>query len=594
MWNLFKAQLIAEYTPTTFNFADLNKVGKHGKYTESLYRRHFDITSGGLIIPRPDVPLTFEAVSIIYSNQNRFNLNANSKVLSSQLRFDHTYYWTARIIDSPTAVIITLFPGIWTDMFFSPNFGVGSRVWVNALSMSMYLQKNTVIGIRISKLPPYLVTAWSGTMFKTFDSGISAASAINSIMSVVRAEINLASAILFNGNPNALDFLISAYESIYSSIITPELITVANQIPAIYGDDFRGIDLKNNSGAVEAKVLSNITELCNSFLAKVVSSSQLSNVSGTIESKPSLTILTGVIGLDILKKNWIDKNRTKNTVVIDYNNIRFQVAKEYYETFEFYGNRIVRGNIPYENEFAENEFFQSEYSNYEYRYLLPRESRSRYRLFGGIISKCVDLIFDNLMAGNSVIFNARNIEKQDRTNILTQVKYKIQARIQTEFLEEFNLYADENRNSLNPSRWSNEQVEEYNKRLKDLKGVTFRNKVFFGEDLLTETEKLDLEFLDEQFIEKRIISDTDEFERFNVRSRYGEIIRERLLRDLLIYYEPKFLKEDETYYYSNRFLRNLINVQIQRFGTLFRKDATYTYAETEVGGIFMNEEYLLI
>jgi hypothetical protein len=587
MWNLFKAQLIAEYTPTTFNFADLNKVGKHGRYTESLYRRHIDITSGGLIVPRPDVPLVFEAVSLIYSNQNRFNVNTNSKLLSSQLRFDHTYYWTARIIDSPTAIIITLFPGIWTDMFFSPNFGAGSRVWVNALAMSMYLQKNTVIGIRISKIPPYFVTPWSGALFKTFDSGFSASALVGSIMSIVRAEINLLSAIVFDGNPNALDSIISSYESLYSSVITQNLINSANQIPAIYGDDFRGIDLKNNSGDVEKKVLGNISDLCSQFLAQVISASQAKKLASG-ETIKGLTILTGVLGLDILKKEWIEKNKNKNTIVIDYNEVRFRVAKEYYETVEYYSNRLVRGGTPYENEFAEREFLQSEYSNYEYRYLLPREYRTRYRLFDKTISECVNLIVRYLWDGYSVIFNARNIEKQDRISIYQRVKGSLQARIETEFLEEFNLYADETRSSLNRGSWTNEQREEYNRRIQELKGVIFRNKVFYPDDLLTKEEKDELKAaVDLSRTENQLTNEYD-IALYRVRDRLIKSIKERLKRDIISHYNIKYLSENETFYYSDRFLGSIIDAQLQRFGIILRRDYN------EFNNIFINEDFILI
>lgn len=587
MWNLFKAQLIAEYTPTTFNFADLNKVGKHGRYTESLYRRHIDITSGGLIVPRPDVPLVFEAVSLIYSNQNRFNVNTNSKLLSSQLRFDHTYYWTARIIDSPTAIIITLFPGIWTDMFFSPNFGVGSRVWVNALAMSMYLQKNTVIGIRISKIPPYFVTPWSGALFKTFDSGFSASALVGSIMSIVRAEMNLLSAIIFDGNPNGLDSIISSYESLYSSVITQNLIDAANQIPAIYGDDFRGIDLRNNSGDVEKKVLGNISDLCSQFLAQVISASQAKKLASG-ETIKGLTILTGVLGLDILKKEWIDKNKNSNTIVVDYNEIRFNLAKRYYETVEFYSNRLVRGDIPYENEFAEREFLQSEYSNYEYRYLLPREIRSRYRLFNQVINECIDLIVRYLWDGYSVIFNARNIEKQDRVNIYERVKRELEGRIRSEFLEEFNAYYDENRNSYDFSRWTNEQREEYNRRIKELKGVVFRNKVFYPDDLLTKEEKDELQAaVDLSRTENQLTNEYD-IALYRVRDELIKSIKERLKRDLITYYDIKYLSENELFYFSDRFLEQIINTQLQRFGVVLRNNYY------EFNNIFINEDFILI
>jgi hypothetical protein len=268
MWNLFKAQLIAEYTPTTYNFADLVKVGRHGRYAENLYKLHFDISSGGRLIGRPDIPKIFEAVSVVFSSQNRFNFNAESNLLSSQLAIDHTLFWTGRVIDSPLATIVTVFPGIWTNIFFFPNFGYGARVWVDAVSLSMYLQKTTVIGIRISKTPPYLVTPWSGFLFKSLDSGINAASFMNSLNSVIKSQISLMSAIVYQGDSSMLNFMIDAYSDTYSSILTPDLFDMANSIPNIYGVDFRNIDLRNPSSDADQKVLGAVNNLSNEFLGK--------------------------------------------------------------------------------------------------------------------------------------------------------------------------------------------------------------------------------------------------------------------------------------------------------------------------------------
>jgi hypothetical protein len=268
MWNLFKAQLIAEYTSTTYNFADLVKVGRHGRYTENLYKLHFDISSGGRMVARPDIPKFFEAASMIYCSQNRFNFNATSNLLSSQLAIDHTYYWVARIIDSPLATIITIFPGIWTNAFFSPNFGYGARVWVDALSLSMYLQKTTVIGIRISKTPPFLVTPWSGFMFKSLDGGVTAASFMQSLSSVIQSQISLMSSIVYQGDSSKLNFMIDAYTDAYSSILTPELFDIANSIPNMYGVDFRNIDLTNPSSEADNIVLDKINNFSNDFISK--------------------------------------------------------------------------------------------------------------------------------------------------------------------------------------------------------------------------------------------------------------------------------------------------------------------------------------
>lgn len=238
MWNLFKAQLIAEYTPTTYNFADLNKVGKHGRYTEQLYRRHFDITSGGRILPRPDVPIFFESMSVLYCGQNRFNLNTTNKLLSSQLGIDHTYYWTGRIIDSPIATIFTVFPGVWLDIGFSANFFASSRKWINDVALNMYLQKMMVLGVRISKAPPYLITPWSGYLYQTLDGAPSLGAILDPIKNNFNLTLDALGVIVYQGNLSLMDPIKQAYNSVLDSIFTPELFDVCQSIPSAYGFDF--------------------------------------------------------------------------------------------------------------------------------------------------------------------------------------------------------------------------------------------------------------------------------------------------------------------------------------------------------------------
>lgn len=547
MWNLFKAQLIAEYSPTTYNFADLNKVGKHGRYAEQLYRTHFDITSGGRLLPRPDVPVVFEAVSLVYSSQNRFNINANSPLLSSQLRFDHTFYWTARIIDSPTAIIITLFPGIWTDIFFSPNFGFGARNWVDAVSMSMYLQKTTVIGIRISKLPPYLVTAWSGFCFKTFDSGLSAASILSSITSVVNAEISLMSAIVYQGNTSALDMFKDAYSQIFSSIITPNLINAANEIPSIFGSDFRGIDLTNQSSEATQKVLGIITGLCNQFISNYQNASQGGQfVPGEGRIIPNLTILVGVLGLEEEKKQWIESFR-KGVAVVSYNDLRYPLAKEYYEKVRPGYRGPYQKRFPYDDEYAEYDFFTGEDLTYSYTSRrggigISFSDFIRYRdpLFQITIQKAEDIIYEYLISGTPVVFDARNLEKEDRDQLQANLQRRIETKIQSDFLDEFNLLIDGK--YYNQSQWTEEQREEYRNRIQALLGVTFSMKIFDYKDLIPEDLEFDTELLELEYV-KDIL--------------YNNIINN---------YDTEFLGgDDSTSIYKPSLIDSIINTQIRRF-----------------------------
>jgi hypothetical protein len=569
MWNLFKAQLVAEYTPRTYLLKDLNKLGKHGKYVERLYQGHIDITSGGKLIPRKIIPKAFETYFKAVAIANRLNLYDAGNQLSNQLKVQHLAYWTGRVIDSPTAIIITLYPGIWTDIFFSQNFQFGARKWIDAVSMSMYLQKCSVLGVRISKLPPYIVTPWSGYCFKSLDGGLSLGAIAGSIINQFNLTLDLMSSVVYQGDRSFLNPLKSSYANAINSVLTPEIFQLANSIPNIYGTDFNGIDFSvgANNQYIDDFILKSFESICNSFNAQfnITESSQLGD-SKEIKPRPTLTILTGVIGLDELKKKWIDDNKKGNATVIDYNEIRLQIAREYYETEVFDGVRIIRGIVPFDDRFSEEEFFQSEYSNYAYRYLRPFDSRPRYILFGQVIEECIKRIFNSLISGTSVIFNARNIEVQDRLNIIDSVKRRIETVIQTEFLEEFNLYLNESKNSYDISRWTNDQRIEYSNRLRDLKGVSFRNKIFFPDDLLTDDEK------------KNLTEDQKIF-----------IIKERLFLGLLSFYQPKYFPEDSSLALSLDFLRAIINIQIQRFGFYF-KDSP----QLEINNIFIEEGYSLI
>lgn len=593
MWNLFKAQLIAEYTPTTYNFADLNKVGKHGIYTEQLYRRHFDITSGGRILPRPDIPGVFQAVSIIYSTQNRFNVNTNSTILSSQLRFDHTFYWTARIIDSPTAIIITLFPGIWTDIFFSPNFGRGARVWGDALSMSMYLQKNTVIGIRISKLPPYLVTPWSGFCFKTFDSGLSASSILSSITSVVNAEISLMSALLYRGNTTALDSFKDAYSTIFSATINQNLIDAANQIPVAYGSDFRGIDLTNQSSEATQKVLGAVTGLCNQFISNYQNAFPGGQfVPGENRVVPNLTILVGVIGLEKEKKEWIEQYR-KGVVVIDYNELRYPIAKEYYERVRPGYRGPYQKRFPYDDEYAEYEFFYGEDITYSYtsrRYGIGISFsdyiRKRDDIFPLVMKRAEDLIYDLLIQGVPVVFNARNLEREDRNQLQAALQRRIESKIQSDFLNEYNLLIDGR--YYNQSRWTEEQRQEYRSRIQGLLGVTFSMKIFDYQDILPKEIDFsnDIEVQESLILDQSIINKLVDDDRINFFFRFDSINEEdeklirqdtsnknriEYLKEILYYkiienYDTEYLKEEgKNESYDPRLIRRIVDTQIRRF-----------------------------
>lgn len=594
MWNLFKAQLMAEYSPTTYLIKDLNKLGRHGRYIEPLYQRHIDITSGGRLLPRIGLPQAFEYYFKAVAIANRFGLSDNNPNLSNQLKIQHLAYWTGRIIDSPTAIVITLFPGIWTDIFFKPNFLPSAKKWIDALSLSMYLQKCSVLGIRISKVPPFIVTPWSGFMYKSLDGGLSLGSIVGSILDQFNLTLDVFSAIIYRGDTSVLNPLKGIYANAISSVLTPEVYELANSIPNLYGQDFNGIDLSvgGNNKPVEGVILNSFESICKGFLSQYATASSGGGFFSAENPRPNLTILVGVIGLEEEKKEWISQYR-KGITVVSYNELRRPLAQEYYERWRPGNRGPYRLRYPYDDEFAEYNFFSGEDTTYSYtsrRYGIGISFSDyiRYRdpLFDITMKKAEDMIYDLLIAGQPVVFDARNLEREDRNRLQTNLKRRIESKIQSDFLDEFNLLIDGR--YYNKGQWTEEQRQEYDKRIRELLGVTFSMKIFDYEDIfagdldffnfteLRESEIIDQEIVSSLLQDNTFISELAEFQqnspnietykeypRDNNKAAY---LKKLLYNKVIENYDTEYLKEEGiNESYDPRLIRLIVDTQIRRF-----------------------------
>jgi hypothetical protein len=98
------------------------------------------------------------------------------------------------------------------------------------------------------------------------------------------------------------------------------------------------------------------------------------------------------------------------------------------------------------------------------------------------MKRAEDLIFNLLIQGTSVVFDARNLEREDRNKLQEALQRRIESRIQSEFLDEFGLLIDGR--YYNNTTWTNEQNEEYQNRIRALKGITFSMKIFDYDELL--------------------------------------------------------------------------------------------------------------
>jgi hypothetical protein len=280
--------MYGKYINPTYDFKDLAiRLPYHVDATINNYKRHFETTTGGGRLMFDEfyrvglkTYLTSTAIA------NRFDFNLKGFGFSDQLKIKNLIYWTGRVIDGPTGIVITIFPGIWTDIFSSPNFIPAGMQWVNSYQISQFIQKCTVLGIRIDKMTG-IPLPWSGVSFVSLPPAFDIwANVRAALISEFNRSMDLLLAVHLGGQGIPIvDEMKRTYVQIIDTVFTPELLNTFNSIPSPYGLDWRTLSgiISETSEAVSPIVQSLSTvpvagrevtqaanNACDAFLSKII------------------------------------------------------------------------------------------------------------------------------------------------------------------------------------------------------------------------------------------------------------------------------------------------------------------------------------
>lgn len=242
-WNAFKYTLMAKMAVPTYSFLQMNsRIPSIPTSMDNLFASHFDVSSaGGRLL---SVPLVSKAFSLYLKSSIALNRQLpdllKSKV-SDQIKSQALLYWTGRVINGPAATVITLFPGIWIPLNGITNLVPGAKQWIDLVSISLYIQKMTVIGISISKAIPGLVLPWYGAQFQGLDTPVGLPQLLQPMINSFNGYVDLL--MNFSGGDLALgNQLKSLYENSLKSVLTQELYSAVGSIATPYGVDYNNLN----------------------------------------------------------------------------------------------------------------------------------------------------------------------------------------------------------------------------------------------------------------------------------------------------------------------------------------------------------------
>jgi hypothetical protein len=275
-----KLQMYSKYYLPTYDFKDLaQRLPYHVDATIQNYKRHFETTTGGGRLMGDEL---YRAGLKTYltgvAKANRFDFNLKGFAVSDQLKIKNLIYWTGRVIDGPTGIVITIFPGIWTDIFSKPNFVPAAMEWVNSYQISQFIQKCTVLGIRIDKLTG-IPLPWAGVSFVTLPPPFSTWSAVKAgLIGSFNQSMDLLLAVYLGKEGIAVvEEMKQTYAQIIDTVFTPELLNTFESIPSPYGLDWRTLSgvISDTAQAVSPLVgqLSGVTgpgDRCNAIASKII------------------------------------------------------------------------------------------------------------------------------------------------------------------------------------------------------------------------------------------------------------------------------------------------------------------------------------
>lgn len=270
MWNLFKWELTSAYSQPSSSQSGLNRLSKVVKASDNLYGRHFDVsTAGGRLIKRRILSKGFEVYLKAIAKANRYNVNLPSFLLSNQLKTYFIPYWLGRIIDGPAGTVYTIFPGIWTNIFFNPNIVPAAMSWTDSLALTLYVQKMSVIGIRISKPFPF-ITPWSGFLFKTFDAPGGIGSITGPMKNAFGQSMDQLTAYA-TGDISVGNQVKSQFNSIVDQVYSPQLFSSLSDISSPYGIDYNNPPSLPFS-SIESRVSQTINDTANKSTSIILNS----------------------------------------------------------------------------------------------------------------------------------------------------------------------------------------------------------------------------------------------------------------------------------------------------------------------------------
>ncbi len=244
-WNLFKTRLNSKLRkPSVELSATTSRLPSLTANLDQIYSTHFDVaTSGGRIQNNPSVSQVVKLGLQTQFLQNRKNAALAHSKVSKQLGMQASKYWQGKLIQGPTGSTIILSSGIWMPFDARPNMIPGGKKFVDRLTMSLYNQKNSLLGVTIQKAPPGTVVPWTGMMLQGFDTPI----AIDKLLDPMEMNYNNFVDIMIEmqgGKPSDAQDLKDLFKESLEKTFDPEIFELMSSFKSEYGIDFNNLDYK--------------------------------------------------------------------------------------------------------------------------------------------------------------------------------------------------------------------------------------------------------------------------------------------------------------------------------------------------------------
>ena len=243
---------------TTYSFAQMNlRLPSLPNDMDLLFATHFDVASaGGKLIKASPISQAFSVYIKAAVNLNRQIPTLLKSKVSDQIKSQALLYWAGRVIEGPAATTIVLFPGIWIPLGNIPNLVPGAKQWIDFLSISLYIQKNTLLGITISKAVPGLVLPWYGASFQSLDTPAGLPQLLKPMINSFNTYVDLLMSVT-GGDMAVGDLLKQTYTKTLEAVFTPELYSAVGGLYSPYGINFNELNNLTAPAVNALNILSN-------------------------------------------------------------------------------------------------------------------------------------------------------------------------------------------------------------------------------------------------------------------------------------------------------------------------------------------------